>query len=97
LDETSRGEYTTLETLNNVTLDDVKANYAAYFAPENAYLVIIGDIKYKEVKPVVENFSAPGNEQIQLKCPTQLQRTFFYTNYFIDVPNANPKYHWSIR
>jgi predicted Zn-dependent peptidase len=47
------GEYTTLETLNNVTLDDVKANYAAYFAPENAYL-IIGDIKYKEVKPVVE-------------------------------------------
>jgi predicted Zn-dependent peptidase len=24
-DETSRGEYTTLETLNNVTLDDVKA------------------------------------------------------------------------
>jgi predicted Zn-dependent peptidase len=30
------GEYTTLETLNNVTLDDVKANYAAYFAPENA-------------------------------------------------------------
>jgi hypothetical protein len=23
-DETSRGEYTTLETLNNVTLDDVK-------------------------------------------------------------------------
>jgi predicted Zn-dependent peptidase len=56
-DETSRGEYTTLETLN-VTLDDVKANYAAYFAPENAYLVI-GDIKYKEVKPVVENFSAP--------------------------------------
>jgi predicted Zn-dependent peptidase len=40
-DETSRGEYTTLETLNNVTLDDVKANYAAYFAPENAYLVII--------------------------------------------------------
>jgi predicted Zn-dependent peptidase len=40
-DETSAGEYTTLETLNNVTLDDVKANYAAYFAPENAYLVII--------------------------------------------------------
>jgi hypothetical protein len=34
------GEYTTLETLNNVTLDD-KRNYAAYFAPENAYLVII--------------------------------------------------------
>jgi predicted Zn-dependent peptidase len=33
------GEYTTEETLNNVTPDDVKANYA-HFAPENAYLVI---------------------------------------------------------
>jgi hypothetical protein len=46
------------------------------------------DIKYKEVKPVVENFSAPGNEQIQLKCPTQLRNVPFTQINFIDVPNA---------
>jgi hypothetical protein len=65
----------------------IKANYAAYFAPENAYLVIIG-YKIQKVKPVVENLSAPGNEQIQLKCPTQLRERSFTQINFIDVPNA---------
>jgi predicted Zn-dependent peptidase len=31
----------TEETLKNVTLADVIANYENYFVPENAYLVII--------------------------------------------------------
>ena len=48
------GEFITEETLNNVTLADVETNYKNYFVPENAYLVIIGDVKYKKIKPVVE-------------------------------------------
>jgi hypothetical protein len=31
---------------------------------------------------------APGNEQIQLKCPTQLRERSFTQINFIDVPNA---------
>src|SRR5690606_4894389 len=39
------GEYLSEETLNNVTLADVKANYDTYFVPGNAYLVVVGDVK----------------------------------------------------
>jgi len=83
------GEYTTEETLNNVTLDDVKANYAAHFAPENAYLVIIGDIKYKEVKPIVEklfgSWEKASTPQVNYDAP---QNVPFTQINFVDVPNA---------
>ncbi|HEY0091470.1 MAG TPA: insulinase family protein, partial [Flavobacterium sp.] len=42
------GEFLSEETIKNVTLDDVKANYASYFQPGNAYLVIIGDVNMNE-------------------------------------------------
>ena len=38
------GEYLSEETINNVSLSDVKNNYATYFLPEKAYLVIIVDV-----------------------------------------------------
>ena len=83
------GEYTTEETLNNVTLDDVKANYAAHFAPENAYLVIIGDIKYKEVKPIVEklfgSWEKANTPQVNYDAPKNVP---FTQINFVDVPNA---------
>jgi hypothetical protein len=39
--------------------------------------------KIKEVKkPAVEKTSAPGNEQIQLKCPTHLQKFLLQINSY---------------
>lgn len=83
------GEYITEETLNNVTLADVKANYAAHFAPENAYLVIIGDIKYTEVKPIVENlFGSWKKAHTPETSYTAPQNVPFTQINFVDVPNA---------
>jgi zinc protease len=48
------GEYTTETTLSNITLTDIENNYHNYFAPENAYLVIVGDVKFNNVKVAVE-------------------------------------------
>jgi FkbM family methyltransferase len=48
------GEFTSEETLKNVTLQDVINHYNTYFVPANAYLVIIGDVKTKDVKKKVE-------------------------------------------
>ncbi len=48
------GEYTSEATLNNVTLADVKTNYNSYFVPQNAYLVVIGDVKFKDIKKQIE-------------------------------------------
>ncbi|WP_298140973.1 pitrilysin family protein [Flavobacterium sp.] len=83
------GEYLTEETINNVSLADVKANYGSYFVPEKAYLVIIGDVNYKETKKLVEKFfgvwvkaKAP---QLTYSNPKNLQYTQIN---FVDMPNA---------
>ena len=83
------GEYLSEETINNVTLDDVKANYATYFVPEHAYLVIVGDVKTKEVKKMVEKLfgswvkaSAP---RLTYSDPKNVQYTQIN---FVDMPNA---------
>ncbi len=83
------GEYLSEVTINNVTLDDVKANYATYFVPEHAYLVIVGDVKTKEVKKMVEKLfgswvkaSAP---RLTYSDPKNVQYTQIN---FVDMPNA---------
>lgn len=83
------GEYLSEETVKNVTLADVQNNYSTYFVPENAYLVIIGDIKFKEVKTAVEKLfsgwkkqTAPKNTYPNPVNPANLQIDF------VDVPNA---------
>ncbi|MDA6072166.1 insulinase family protein [Flavobacterium sp. AC] len=83
------GEYISEETVKNVTLEDVQKNYATYFVPENAYLVIIGDIKFKETKAAVDKLfggwkkqAAPKNTYPNPENVSKLQIDF------VDVPNA---------
>ncbi len=45
-----KGEFITPETAGNVTLDDVKSFYKKYYNPNNAYLIVIGDVNFNEVK-----------------------------------------------
>jgi len=87
--EHPKGEYLTEQTINKVSLQDVKAYYKNYFVPENAYLVIVGDVKLDEVKKLVtENLSfwqkasAPKSKYQE---PANLNRTEIA---FVDVPNA---------
>lgn len=51
---TSRGEFETVESVQRIQLADVQNFYKKYYAPDNAYLVIVGDVKYDKVKPMVE-------------------------------------------
>lgn len=83
------GEFTSEETLKNVSLEDVKLNYNTYFVPGNAYLVIIGDVDAKKIKKQVErNFSswkkalAPN---VSFTEPTNVQ---YSQINFINVPHA---------
>ena len=50
------GEYVIPETVNNIKLEDTKRFYAYRFRPNNAYLVIVGDIDLKTVKPLVKKY-----------------------------------------
>ncbi|WP_375241164.1 insulinase family protein [Polaribacter sp.] len=49
------GEFTSKETVNAITLEDVKNNYNTYYKPNNAYLIIVGDINPKETKKLVKD------------------------------------------
>lgn len=83
------GEFITVETLNNVTLADVQANYQNYFSPENGYLVVIGDVKYAKIKPFVEKLFGSWQKRSTPKTnyPDPKNVPFTQIN-FIDMPNA---------
>lgn len=83
------GEFTSKESVEKITLDDVKNNYNTYYKPNNAYLVIEGDINPKEVKKLVikafsdwqkgeiPNYKIPATENV---ATTEIN--------FINMPNA---------
>ena len=50
---TARGEFETEESIKKISLADVQNSYKKYYAPDNAYLVIVGDVKYSTVKSLV--------------------------------------------
>lgn len=52
---TALGEYETEQTLNAITLADVEDYYKKSYAPNNGYLVVIGDVKFNDVKKMIEN------------------------------------------
>lgn len=83
------GEFITEQTLNNISLADVKQQYANFFSPNNAYLIIMGDIKFDEAKKLVEkNFGVwkKGNSpKIEYTDPRDVQYTQIN---FVDMPNA---------
>ena len=83
------GEFTTVETLNNVTLADIQTNYQNYFVPENGYLVVIGDVKYNKIKPVIEKLfgSWPKRSTPKLTYTDPKNVDFTQIN-FVDMPNA---------
>lgn len=50
------GEQQTEETTNNITIEDCKNFYNTYWKPNISYLVIVGDIKAKKAKKLVEKY-----------------------------------------
>lgn len=83
------GEFSTEETVNAVTLEDVKSYYKTWFSPKNAYLVVVGDVDEDEVKDLVKkNFSSwTGKATPEAKMPAVSNVEQTEIN-FIDMPNA---------
>lgn len=84
------GEFATEETVNNVALNDVKAFYKKYFTPNNAYLVVVGDVDLKTIKKQVKDYFGGWEKSIMetnpIPKPTDnVQHTQID---FVDVPNA---------
>lgn len=83
------GEFVSEETVNNVLLTDVVTYHQNFFVPENAYLIIVGDVKYDEVKKLVEQHFGPWKiskaPNVKYNPPLDVQYTQIN---FVDMPNA---------
>jgi zinc protease len=83
------GEFMTEETLNNIALADVKRNYITYFVPGNAYLVVVGDVKFKDVKKNVEKLFGKWKKAIAPNVTYPEPKDVQYSQInFIDASNA---------
>ena len=83
------GEFVSEETLNNVSLADVKKFYSEYFVPGNAYLIIVGDVKFKDTKKMVEKLFGSWTKAV---APNQSYADPLNVQYtqinLVDMPNA---------
>ena len=84
------GEFTTEQTIKNVTFEDVIEYHKKYNIPNNAYIVVVGDVKTKELKAVLKEKFEPWKKGKLTVNPEPL-----YTDNvglteinFIDVPSA---------
>ena len=84
------GEFVTEETVNNVTFQDVLDFYKVRFAPNNAYIVVVGDIDAKTVKKQIKKHF--GNwDKVDLKTialPELTPNVAATEIDFVDMPNA---------
>lgn len=84
------GEYLTSESIENVALVDIKKYYDAHFVPENAYLVIIGDVKFAEVKKSVEMlFGKWERRNTQVEMYPEPKNVNALEINFVDLPTAS--------
>ena len=83
------GEYISKESVNNITLTDVETNYNRYYRPNNAYLIIQGDIKPKKIKKLVKNLFGDWKTreipEIEIQKPINVETTEIN---FINMDNA---------
>jgi len=50
------GEITTEKSVGSITLEDCKNYFNTYFKPGNAYLVIVGDVDFKNARVLAEKY-----------------------------------------
>jgi len=83
------GEFTSKESVEKITLQDVLNNYNTYYKPNNAYLVIEGDINAKEIKKLVTSLFSDWNKGvIPAYTMPEVDNVATTEINFINMPNA---------
>lgn len=83
------GEYLTDTSISSITLDDVILYYNTYFVPENAYMVVVGDINPQKIKTEIEGLFEPWQKAVAPNLSFSHSKDVQYTQInFVDMPNA---------
>jgi len=84
------GEFVTKETIENVEFQDVLDYYKMRFNPNNAYIVVVGDISAKAAKKQIKKYfnSWEKAELAPIASPQMTANLASSEIDFIDMPNA---------
>ena len=84
-----KGEFTTEEVLEGIQLASVKNYYDTFFSPSNAYLVVVGDVTFKDVEKLVKKELSDWRRRDVPKVTFNTPRDVQYSQInFVDMPNA---------
>ena len=85
-----RGEFTTEETVKNVEFGDVLAFYEKYFNPNNAYIVVVGDVEISDVKKQLKKHFGKWEKSagVDITVPEPSANAQYTQINFVDMPNA---------
>jgi zinc protease len=83
------GEMVTTETVESLTLANVKSYYNDYFSPKNAYLVIVGDVDEDKTKDLVKKYFGDWKKKDipSFKINEPINAQYTQVN-FLNMPNA---------
>ena len=84
------GEFISEQTIDNIKFEDILEYHAKYFIPNNVYIVVIGDVNYKEVKSLIsEKFGTwKKGKSINDPEPILTANVALTEINFVDLPNA---------
>jgi len=84
------GEFITEQTIDNISFQDVLDYHAKFFIPNNVYIVVIGDVNYKNVKSLIsEKFGAWNKgKNIDDPEPVLTENVALTEINFVDLPTA---------
>ncbi|WP_111683384.1 M16 family metallopeptidase [Winogradskyella tangerina] len=84
------GEFVTEETLKNIEFADVLAFYDKYFNPNNAYLVVVGDVDIADIERKIKTYFSPWKKAAgtTMTLPKVNPNVQYTQINFVDMPNA---------
>ena len=85
-----RGEFVTEETVKSIEFGDVLAFYEKYFNPNNAYLVVVGDVEMSDVKRQIKEHFGKWEKSagVDITIPEPKANAQYTQVNFVDMPNA---------
>ena len=82
-------EFDTPAQIEKITLQDVKDYYNTYYKPNNAYLIVVGDISTKDVKALAEkNFNSWQTGKLNIPAFPKVEEVTKTELNAINMPNA---------
>lgn len=79
----------TIKTVSAISLDDIKGFYKQYFSPQQASLVIVGDVSKSDILPKLENLKQWRGNDYTIPTYGQFPKIAADKIYFVDLPAAS--------